>query len=120
MRRSALSEPGLHVQCLRLRGPLDLDDVTKIETLLDEYLQADFVHVVLNLENCTRVGMDGMPILASRAKRLKEYGVGFKLSQVPRHIRHRFALAGYLPTFSFCESDDEALEQFSGKVLTDK
>ena len=115
MNRPAMSEPGLHIQCLRLRGPLDLDEVTKIESLLDEYLAAGFVHVLLNLGRCTRVGMDGLPILAARAKRLKEYGGGLKLSEVPAHIRHVFSLAGYRSTFEFLDSDDEAMESFAGR-----
>lgn len=114
--RTFHTEPGspLQVQCLRLRGELDLTDLTKIAALLSEYMTQGLVLVVLDLSHVNHIHLAGLPMLVNRAQRLREYGGDLKLAGASEYVKHLFELAGYVSQFDFCANEDDAMRRISG------
>ncbi len=103
----------IHIQVLRLRGEVSVEDACKIQRLISEYLKAGLTHVVMNLENVHHVQLPAISILAERARTLRECGGDLKLVGVSRYLSHMWDLAGYSFQFDFCRNEEEAGLRFS-------
>jgi anti-anti-sigma factor len=100
------------VQVLRLRGELNLEDQMKIRDLLEEFLRAGVVNVVLDLEQVTHLHMTGLPVLVRKARQLRDYKGDLKLAGASEYITHLLQLAGMGNEFGSHPDADAAVQAF--------
>jgi anti-anti-sigma factor len=114
-RRPPSNLPEFRIQVLRLRGELNLEDLLKVRNMIDEYLRAGLVNIVLDLANVSHIHLAGVPVLVAKAHQLRDYKGDLKLCNASSYIRHILGLAGAGEEFALKESQEAAVKAFQDR-----
>lgn len=95
-------------------GRIDTTTAPALEGHLNGLLAGGARRVVVDFSRVDYISSAGLRVMLIAARRMKEEGGRLALCAFPEPVRQVFQLAGFLPLFTVCESQDIAMAQLAG------
>jgi anti-anti-sigma factor len=95
-------------------GRIDTTTAPVLEGHLNALLAGGARRVVVDFSRVDYISSAGLRVMLILARRMKESNGRLALCAFPEPVRQVFQLAGFLPLFTVCESQDIAMGQLAG------
>ena len=95
-------------------GRIDTTTAPTLEGHLDALLAGGARRVIVDFSRVDYISSAGLRVMLIVARRMKESNGRLALCAFPEAVRQVFQLAGFLPLFTVCESQDIAMGQLAG------
>jgi anti-anti-sigma factor len=94
-------------------GRIDTTTAPVVERHLNALLAGGERRVVVDFAGVDYISSAGLRVMLMLARRMKESNGRLALCAFPEPVRQVFQLAGFLPLFTVCESQDIAIGQLA-------
>jgi anti-anti-sigma factor len=95
-------------------GRIDTTSAPALEGHLNALLAGGARRVVVDFSRVDYISSAGLRVMLLVARRMKDSNGRLALCAFPEPVRQVFQLAGFLPLFTVCESQDIAMGQLAG------
>ena len=95
-------------------GRIDTTTAPALEAHLNVLLAQGTRRIVVDFSRVDYISSAGLRVMLIVARRMKESNGRLALCAFPEPVRQVFQLAGFLPLFTVCESQDLAIGQLVG------
>ncbi len=102
-----------NVSIVALGGRLDAYVSGEVEQKLNALIDADEVHLVVNLERLDYISSSGLRVLLASLKKVRKQEGDIKLAGMRPHIKEVFDIAGFSPLFSVYDLENVAVQAFN-------
>jgi anti-sigma B factor antagonist len=99
---------------LDISGEIDLYNAPEIKDIINKLIEEMKYNVIINLERVSYIDSSGIGALISSLSNLKKYHGGLKIINVYASVRKVFELTKLTSFFDIYESEEDAIEAFSG------
>ena len=109
-------KPNQTCKVFQIKGEIDLEDSLQLSTLISEELKKGITKIVLDLSKVDHLHVQGIPFLAERAYRLREYGGDMKLVGASEYLKNVIILTEFQQAFDYCKSEGDAIKKFENEI----
>lgn len=95
-------------------GRIDTTTAPMLEGHLNALLTGGARRIVVDFSRVDYISSAGLRVMLLAARRMKESNGRLALCAFPEPVRQVFQLAGFLPLFTVCESQDAAMGALAG------
>ena len=101
-----------NVSVISLGGRLDAYAANDVEQKLNSQLDAEQVHLVVNLKELEYISSSGLRVLLAALKKAKKQQGDVRLACLQPYVREVFDIAGFSQLFQMFENEQDAVNSF--------
>lgn len=98
---------------ITLDGYLDAHTAPQFETAIEESINDDRIHIVVDCQKLTYISSAGLGVFMSFIEEARERGGDIKVSGLQPKVAGVFEVLGFSEIFDITETIDEAVARFS-------
>ena len=98
---------------LKLQGKLNDSEAKSIIDIVNNLLDKNLIHVIMNFENCTEVNNYGISILISLIGAVNEKNGKIVFTNIDSNLEKKFKMMGLSSYVEFYNNDETALKKIN-------
>ena len=98
---------------LKLQGKLNDSEAKSIIDIVNNLLDKNLIHVIMNFENCTEVNNYGISILISLIGAVNEKNGKIVFTNIDSNLEKKFKMMGLSSYVEFYNNDEAALKKIN-------